>query len=196
MMDAMDDLAEWRAQREAERLAAWAPPRVPVRFAAARTADLEPTVAAEVDSWVAAAGSCPAPNLLLFGPTGPGKTYAAFAAAHRLWMEGRSVDFWPVPELFDHLQPGAPRGALGPILAADVLILDDLGVEKPTEWKAERLYVLVNRRWMDGRPIVATSNLAPTDLEKFVGPRIYSRLANDETIAVHCGGPDRRRSRR
>ena len=58
----------------------------------------------------------------------------------------------------------------------DLLILDDLGAEKPSEWVTERLYSLINYRINEEKSIIVTSNLTITELEIQLSDRIASRL--------------------
>jgi hypothetical protein len=60
--------------------------------------------------------------------------------------------------------------------SADVVIWDDLGAEKPTEWALDRLYLLLDARYETERPLIATSNWTPSGLEARLGPRLVSRL--------------------
>ncbi|MBA7686736.1 hypothetical protein ES703_95191 [subsurface metagenome] len=53
-----------------------------------------------------------------------------------------------------------------------LLIIDDLGVEKPTEWAQARLDSIIDHRWLNGVPTVVTTNLKSEDLP----PRIVDRL--------------------
>lgn len=110
----------------------------------------------------------------------------------RCWpveLEGDRTDV----ELLDLLRPGGPEGALYDLADLELLILDDLGSERPTEWTAERLYALVNRRWLEERPTIVTSNLASGELQQAVGPRVYSRLVGNGSVGIGLSGPDRRR---
>lgn len=146
----------------------------------------------------------PRPNLLILGPVGTGKTGAALSVCARDWFDaGLAVQFWPVVELLDGLRPDGDAD-MDDMMDVPRLILDDLGAEKPSEWTAERLYVLVNRRWLEERPIVATSNLPATTstappgyvgdvLEDRIGERLFSRLVGDEAVVVNLAGRDRRR---
>lgn len=77
---------------------------------------------------------------------------------------------------------------------APLLVLDDLGAQRITEWGEERLYVLLNRRYDDLLPLVVTSNLAPDRLGDAVGERIASRIMG-MCAKVHVEGPDHRRLR-
>jgi hypothetical protein len=49
------------------------------------------------------------------------------------------------------------------LCTVDVLVLDDLGAEKQTEWVLEQLYSIVNERWQDRRSIVVTTNIPDAD---------------------------------
>lgn len=186
---------------------------VPQRFHHAQVSDFEnadvpelyqPTVAGDVRGWAAAPRGR---NLVLLGPVGTGKTHAAVAAARLRHDAGDEVRFLPVVEMLDMLRPGGPERALYDLADVNVLVLDDLGSERPTDWTAERLFALLNRRWMEERPTIATSNLPATravapegygdvTLDEALGPRIFSRLVGSSAVIAMLGGPDRRRARR
>ena len=51
------------------------------------------------------------------------------------------------------------------LCTVDLLVLDDLGAEKQTEWVLEQLYSIVNERWQDRRSIVVTTNVPEPDPE-------------------------------
>jgi DNA replication protein DnaC len=180
---------------------------IPVRFRNASLGALPREVRDPCHRWAEAwAHDSPeAGALLLIGPVGTGKTYAAVATAR----EYEVPLFVPVVELLDALRPGGDLGTItrqgvtvtaGPVgmqrFAAGVetglVILDDLGAERPTEWTAERLYAIVNRRWMDQQPTIVTANTTPEKMAETFGPRIYSRLVHNATV-VRVGGEDRRR---
>lgn len=136
-------------------------------------------------------------NLLLLGPVGVGKSHAAVAAVRPLHFDrAAEVRFLPVVELLDLLRPGGPDGALYDLADTEVLVLDDLGSERPTEWTAERLYALINRRWLEVRPTVATTNLEPDALRDAVGERVFSRLVGNGAVVLRLTGHDRRRRNR
>lgn len=166
------------------------PAPLPRRFAGATLASLEGEAADLADEWADTGMSA---SVLLLGAVGVGKTHTACALARAAWQAGSGVQFSPVVELLDQLRPGGPDGALERAITVDVLVLDDLGGERPTDWTGERLYALVNRRWLEQRPTIVTSNLAPIELEQAVGPRVFSRLYHD-AIRLQIGGDDRRRT--
>lgn len=147
-----------------------------------------------LDEW----GRAPAGrNLVLAGSIGTGKTHAALAVAQGRHARGLSVAFWPMVELWDALRPGGDPELIGDVCHVDVLVLDDLGAEKPSDWTAERLFLIVNRRALDQRPTIVTSNLTGKDLRTAVGDRVYDRLVNERTVTlVFEGGSRRGRARR
>ena len=59
---------------------------------------------------------------------------------------------------------------------ADVLLLDDLGLEKPSDWVREQITSLVDERWRNNRLLVVGTNESHTTIEERLGPRISSRL--------------------
>ena len=186
---------------EAARLAWWNA-HVPSRFQWASLEDYEPgtTVTGRLSDW---AGGPRGRNLVVLGPIGTGKTHAVFAACRPLVLEkGYDFKFCPVVDMLDDLRPGGTEGAAERLRSADLLALDDLGAQKGTEWAHERLYALVNRRWMDERPTVATSNFIPRKMapQGYTGPfwedldeRLRSRLAGSGAVVVVLGGEDRRK---
>jgi DNA replication protein DnaC len=58
----------------------------------------------------------------------------------------------------------------------ELLVLDDLGAEKTADWVNDRLYLIVNRRYEECRPIIVTTNLGLDELTEKLGNRIVSRL--------------------
>jgi DNA replication protein DnaC len=187
-----DELAEWQhLQLEERRQLGWGR-AIPSRFVHAELAhfvDQRDVVRDGLADWAGAHGGR---NLLLLGPVGVGKSHAAVAACREHHHRGAEVVFLPVVELLDQLRPGGPEGAMENLAHADLLVLDDLGSERATDWTAERLYALVNRRWLEERPIVATTNLEPDPLKEALGERVFSRLVHD-AVVVRLTGKDRRR---
>ena len=183
------DEAEDRQLEDGWRETRWH--QIPNRFRWARVADLDPEWRGDLTAWAALDG--PLPNLVLFGPVGTGKTHAAVAAARLRFEAGDEVQFWPVVELLDGLRPGGDLDVWDrTVHDADVLILDDLGASRATEWTDERLYALVNRRWLDERPTIITTNLDPPALREAVDLRMYSRIVGGGAKILGVGGPDRR----
>jgi DNA replication protein DnaC len=168
---------------------------VPVRFAHAALEDFTGEPHDMVRAWLAVAG-----GFMISGPVGTGKTHLAIAAAR---ASEKQFLFFPVVEVLDAMRPGGD-GSITParLAAVSVLVLDDLGAEKASDWTADRLYAIVNRRWLECKPTIVTTNLllgTPSTsgdegyLIGAVGERLYSRLA-DGSIGLRLSGADRRRA--
>lgn len=78
--------------------------------------------------------------------------------------------------------------------APKLLLLDDIGAEKPSEWVRERLYSLINYRVSNRLATIFTSNCPPTQLEEQVGPRIASRIFATSNLVLQLEEIDRRRT--
>ncbi len=96
--------------------------------------------------------------------------------------------------------PGGTEHELRRLARIPLLLLDDLGSAKASEWVEEITYRLINERYNGLRPTIFTSNLPATapkgqgpDLTSVLGDRIVSRLAEMTTI-IPIVGADRRRA--
>lgn len=187
-MPAGEDLEAARDARKAEE--DWAR-RIPKRFRAAALADVDEPAASLLYEWASKAPG-PSTNILLLGPIGSGKTHAAVGALRVCAEHGSSYLFAPIVEALDWLRPGGPPDTAARMGSVRVLLLDDLGAEKPSDWTAERLYGIVNRRWLNELPTIVTTNVPSAELESVVDPRLFSRLVHNAE-AVRIGGADRRR---
>ncbi|MGK5496717.1 ATP-binding protein [Streptomyces sp. URMC 125] len=149
------------------------------------------------------------PSLLLLGPTGTGKTHQAYGAIRALTAAGLGVRWQATTaaDLYAEMRPrpGAdPETLLRRTMRVPLLVLDDLGAARTTEWTEELTYRLVNWRYSHRLPTLVTSNLAPVRtrethrdqpvLRERIGDRVASRLAG-MCHQVALTGPDRRRVR-
>lgn len=139
------------------------------------------------------------PSLLMAGMVGAGKTHQAYGAVRALAEAGVGVRWraTTAADLYAELRPRAgvdtERG-LAAVARVPLLILDDLGAAKASEWTEEMTYRLVNRRYNYCLPTLITTNLRIGDLRAYVGDRVASRLAQ-MTTRVEFVPIDRRRAR-
>lgn len=169
--------------------------RIPERFRGAETTNLA------VVRWCRAYGpGCQ--SLLILGPAGVGKTHAAFAAIRVLAARGQATGWDAVraPDMYARLRPrdGVDSEAeFRSIAGCELLLLDDLGAAKASEWTEEVNYRLLSHRYDTRLPMIITSNLPATaphgkpSLAAAVGDRVMSRITGMcEQVAMR--GPDRR----
>lgn len=136
-------------------------------------------------------------GLYLCGGYGSGKTHLAAGAAQRLISRGVPTFFHTVPELLDRLRPSAGSASddreawMSAAMDAELLVLDDLGAENPTEWANERIFVIVNHRYRRDLPTIYTSNVRPNGLVARVGERTRSRIIETSGFVL-MDGPDHR----
>ncbi|HEY9473122.1 MAG TPA: ATP-binding protein [Mycobacteriales bacterium] len=139
-----------------------------------------------------------APSLLLLGPTGVGKTHQAYGAL-RAALHGNPTT-WKATTTADMLAELRPRtgedteAVMRQHRSVWLLLIDDFGVAKNSEWVEEVIYRVINGRYEQMRPTVFTTNLAIPQLRDLIGDRIASRLAEICTRVV-LEGVDRRRQR-
>src|SRR5207247_2356288 len=81
------------------------------------------------------------------------------------------------------------------LTAVDLLHIDDVGAENSSEWVLEQLYAIINTRYEDGKSIVFTTNLDPTQLGEQIGERTASRLMEMCGDPLALFGADQRRAK-
>ena|SRR5450755_2733319 len=134
--------------------------------------------------------------LALYGSYGTGKTHLLAAVANQLGARGTACLFASVVTLFDAVQERIQRNQdyhelLRHAIATPLLLLDDLDKLKPSEFREELLYKLVNGRLPAGRPLAISSNCTPGELERWVGKATRSRLMQG-LVPVQMSGADYR----
>jgi DNA replication protein DnaC len=139
-------------------------------------------------------------GLWFAGDVGTGKTSLAMLVSKAAQEAGHSVAIYSTPRLLAEIKATYDRDSddsymrlFRRLCSVDMLHIDDLGAERPTEWVLEQLYSIVNERWQDARSIIVTSNLMDLDqLRDQIGARTVSRLSEicDEPLPIM--GPDLR----
>lgn len=139
-------------------------------------------------------------SLILGGGVGTGKTHLAIAMANCYIGQGKPVLFLNLPAMMDKMRQETLRGENTTLQQAknvDLLILDDAGVERVTEWRDEQLYDIVNHRYNHDLPLVITTNAVSMDslretLKGERSERICSRLTEMAEQAWLVGVEDYR----
>lgn len=136
-------------------------------------------------------------GLILFGGIGSGKTYLAACIANALIDKGIPVLMASLPSLVS--QMNADYGdnkfeVLEQVQAIPLLIIDDFGVERETDYMIEQVYELINARYKTGKPLVITTNKSVGEMKSERSQskqRIYDRIF-EGCIPVRVRGESRR----
>jgi DNA replication protein DnaC len=134
--------------------------------------------------------------LLIQGNYGCGKTHLAAAIANDAVGMGVATLFLTVPDLLDTLrfsydsEDTTFEARFDEIRNAPLLVLDDFGTQNATGWAQEKLFQIINYRYINKLPLVVTTNLDLDEIEA----RIRSRLADPELVRnIRISAPDYRR---
>jgi DNA replication protein DnaC len=122
-------------------------------------------------------------GLWFHGDVGTGKTSLALLVSKAAGDAGRTVAVYSVPLLLAEIKNTYDRDSnesymelFRRLCTVDLLVLDDLGAEKQTEWVLEQLYSLVNERWQNQGSIVVTTN-APDPYRDATLQRLRQEIA-------------------
>lgn len=147
-------------------------------------------------------------SVLIYGPCGTGKTHLAIGLAKK-WatfntveFEGKKVirkgevQFMPAVEFFLELKQtfngeGSEEEIIKHYASSGLLVIDDLGSEKISDWSRQMLYVLIDRRYRNCRQTIITTNLTPKNISEKIDDRIMSRISEMGRI-VKLDGEDKR----
>jgi DNA replication protein DnaC len=138
-------------------------------------------------------------GLWFYGEVGTGKTSLIMLVSKAAIEAGHSVAIYSVPRLLAEIKETYDRDSgdsymqlFRRLCAVDLLHLDDLGAERPTEWVLEQLYSIVNERWQNQRSILVTTNLGLDELREQLGKRTVSRLTETSGEPIPIMGHDMR----
>ena len=147
-------------------------------------------------------------GLILMGTVGVGKTHLAVSILKGLTERGFNCLFYEFGTLLKEIQDSynpatktSELGVLAPVLNAEILVLDELGASKPTDWVRDTMAHIINSRYNDQKLTIFTTNYLDErkrekeeTLEDRIGVRLRSRLF-EMCRTVEMSGQDFRRSK-
>lgn len=135
-------------------------------------------------------------GVLFYGSVGTGKTFLAQAIANALISQGVSVCVTSISRILNALQGCKDRQrALDELDSYSLLVIDDLGAERSSEYSREVVYSVIDQRGQAGLPLIVTTNLS---VEEMKNPqdmqlrRIYDRVLDLCPIQFRLDGASRR----
>ena len=144
-------------------------------------------------------------GLLFIGPPGIGKTHLAASVLREVVLKGMRGVYYDTRSLLSTIRStynpvtrASEADVLEEVMRAELLVLDDLGAERLTDWVEETMHLVVNTRYNEKRPTVFTTNYEDVsdveDLDSLlvrVGRRLHSRL-REMCEFLEYDGPDYR----
>jgi DNA replication protein DnaC len=104
-------------------------------------------------------------GILLMGSCGTGKTHLAVSALRQLMLRGHAARFYDYRELLKEIQasynpdhPISEMSVLEPVLETEVLLIDDIGASKPSDWALDTMGHILNKRYNENRVTLLTTN--------------------------------------
>jgi len=137
-------------------------------------------------------------GIYIHGGVGTGKTRIAYALLKEAGERKISCGLWNTTEMFRQFRRDIKRSDDDRADVEDVLlesrgllVFDDIGAEKLSEWVSETFYLIINRRYEEMIPTIFTSNLDIGQLAERIGDRTVSRIVEMCDI-IKLDGQDRR----
>lgn len=134
---------------------------------------------------------------VIMGPVGTGKSFFAGCIANALMEQGISVMMTNFSRILNELtKPYADKNQIiSNLVSYPLLIIDDLGIERNSEFALEMIYNVIDRRYCTKKPLIVTTNLSYQDMmrsdQDMEHQRIYSRLM-EMCLPVIYKGSDQR----
>ena len=136
-------------------------------------------------------------GLLLYGTVGTGKTYYAACIANKLLDDGYSCLMTNFSRLTNTIQGmyDGKQEYIDSLNKYSLLVLDDLGAERKSEFMQEQVFCIIDARYRAGLPFIITTNLTAEEIKKpqDIGySRIYDRIL-ERCFPIEVSGQSRRR---
>lgn len=127
--------------------------------------------------------------LCLLGIPGTGKTYFCAAVANWFIQQKKEIFYVNIRRFFESIQKaiasnGSQYEEIRRFSERPILIIDDLGASRGTEWQKEVILDLIDTRYSSELPTIITSNLSFNEMRELFDDRIERRLNNRDNIVI------------
>ena len=137
-------------------------------------------------------------GLLLIGPVGTGKSFFAGCIANALLEQGERVMMTNFSRILNEMTSyqADKNQIIQNLVDYPLLIIDDLGIERNSEFALEQVYNVIDSRYCIMLPLIVTTNLGLAEMKAadldIAHQRIYSRIL-EMCVPIYCGGEDKRK---
>ncbi len=120
-------------------------------------------------------------GILLWGTVGTGKSFTAACIANELMARSIPVIMTSFVKILQNIQgqPEEEKVFMNRLNDAQLLIIDDLGTERNTDYALEKVYNIVDSRYRSGKPLILTTNMTVKEMQENMDiryKRIYDRI--------------------
>lgn len=120
-------------------------------------------------------------GLLFWGTVGTGKSYTAACIANELLEQMIPVVMTSFVKILQNIQgnPDEEEKIMAGLNVAKLLIIDDLGAERSTDYALEKVYNIIDSRYLSGKPLILTTNMTLKEMQETQDiryKRIYDRI--------------------
>jgi len=134
-------------------------------------------------------------GLLIYGTVGTGKTFYAACIVNALIDKGIAAELTTITRILNTVAIEDRDAELAKLNRLPLIVIDDLGAERPTDYSRELAFTIIDERVKAGRPMVVTTNLTVAEMRSTSETallRIYERVLEACPIRVGLTGKSRR----
>lgn len=136
-------------------------------------------------------------SMILLGGVGTGKTHLSVSLLRHIISEGHSGMFISASDLFMTIRESwgdnTTRETIGKLTDLDLLVIDEVGVQRGTDNEREIMFSVLNSRYNHMRPTILLSNKTKSDLQQYIGLRVYDRMKENHGQILVLNGESQRR---
>ena len=134
------------------------------------------------------------PWLMMHGASGTGKSYRAAQICTEIIKRGYSAKFTSLGEIERELWDSDKSAVYKKLERYDLIVLDDFGAERRTDYTSEIRYNVIDTRYNSGKPLILTTNITSFENKDIADSRVNSRI-REKVLLMRFDGESRRKTR-